>query len=93
VTVSHFGIEPTIAGSIVSFITAKHFLLTVNHFLCLRSYDIFMGAKSLSLVCQAASASLGPLTGASGSVRHGEVTTQSTSAKIKAMSTFFFHSV
>ena len=68
--VSHSGIEPTITGSIVFFITAKYFLLAVTHFLC----QIFQDSKSLSLVVQVASASFVSLTGTIGSVGHGEVT-------------------
>ena len=45
VTVSHSGIEPTIAGSIMFFITAKHFLFAVTHFLCLKAIGYLLGFK------------------------------------------------
>jgi hypothetical protein len=65
------------------------FLLTLTHFYFCRSYAICMGAWSLSFFCHSASDSLVSLIGATGSLGHGVVTTQSTSAKTKARSIFF----
>ena len=68
-TVSHFYIEPTIVGSMMFFITVKHFLVCSD----LLPMKIFRDLKSLSLVAQVAS--FVSLTGATNSVEHGEVTT------------------
>ena len=89
-TVSHSGIEPTITDSIMFFITAKTFLVGSDPLPMHKSHrTIFWDSKSLSLVTQVASFSFVSLTGATNSVEHGEVTTQFTSAKMKAMPIFF----
>ena len=89
-TVSYSGIEPTIAGSIMFFITAKTFLVGSDPLPMHKSHrTIFWDSKSLSLVAQVASFSFVSLTGAINSVEHGEVTTQSTLNKMKNRSKLF----
>ena len=89
-TVSHSGIEPTIAGLIMFFITAKIFLVGSDPLPMHKSHrTIFWDLKSLSLVAQVASFSFVSLTGATNSVEQGEVTTQSTLDKMKTRSKLF----
>ena len=87
---SHSRIESTITGSIMFFITAKTFLIGSDPLPIHKSHrTIFWDSKSLSLVAQVALFSFVSLTGATNSVKHGEVTTQSTLDKMKTRSKLF----